>query len=180
MQMVKHKNVIALFEIYDEPKKMHLVMELVRGGGDMAQGGVREGEGGVREGEGGVREGEETPRTPGARVAENGVFGGLRLCPAKSPTLGLAVEAQARSGMASLEEGFMVMGVQRSSFWGILASAPAPAPSEWRGHRAVTAASALALSPASAQGAPISSQLPRIALPYDGCAAHAGDGRRAL
>jgi hypothetical protein len=31
MQMVKHKNVIALFEIYDEPKKMHLVMELVRG-----------------------------------------------------------------------------------------------------------------------------------------------------
>jgi len=30
MQMVKHKNVITLFEIYDEPKKMHLVMELVR------------------------------------------------------------------------------------------------------------------------------------------------------
>lgn len=166
MQMVKHKNIIALFEIYDEPKKMHLVMELVRGGGDMAQGGVREGE--------------ETPRTPGARVAENGVSGGVRLCPAKSPTLGLAVEAQARNGMANLEEGFMVMGVQRSSFWGILASAPAPAPSEWRGHRAVAAASALVLSPASAQGAPISSQLPRIALPYDGCAAHAGDGRRAL
>mmetsp|Transcript_12136 Transcript_12136/g.38934 ORF Transcript_12136/g.38934 Transcript_12136/m.38934 type:complete len:328 (+) Transcript_12136:50-1033(+) len=32
MQMVKHKNIIALFEIYDEPKKMHLVMELVTGG----------------------------------------------------------------------------------------------------------------------------------------------------
>jgi len=29
MQMVSHKNVISLFEIYDEPKKMHLVMELV-------------------------------------------------------------------------------------------------------------------------------------------------------
>ena len=28
----RHDNVIRLFEIYDEPKKMHLVMELVTGG----------------------------------------------------------------------------------------------------------------------------------------------------
>lgn len=32
MRMVDHPNVIKLFEIYDEPKKMHLVMELVTGG----------------------------------------------------------------------------------------------------------------------------------------------------
>lgn len=32
MQMVKHKNVIQLVEIFDEPKKMFLVMELVTGG----------------------------------------------------------------------------------------------------------------------------------------------------
>ena len=32
MQMVDHPNVIKLYEIYDEPKKMHLVMELVTGG----------------------------------------------------------------------------------------------------------------------------------------------------
>ena len=32
MQMIDHKNVIKLFEIYDEPKKMMLVMELVRPG----------------------------------------------------------------------------------------------------------------------------------------------------
>jgi len=32
MQMVEHKNVIKLFEIYDEPKKMNLIMELVTGG----------------------------------------------------------------------------------------------------------------------------------------------------
>jgi len=32
MSMVNHPNVIRLFEIYDEPKKMHLVMELVTGG----------------------------------------------------------------------------------------------------------------------------------------------------
>jgi hypothetical protein len=38
MQMVKHKNIITLFEIYDEPKKMHLVMELVRAGREGAGG----------------------------------------------------------------------------------------------------------------------------------------------
>uniref|UniRef100_A0A6S9RXG1 Protein kinase domain-containing protein n=1 Tax=Chrysotila carterae TaxID=13221 RepID=A0A6S9RXG1_CHRCT len=32
MSMVDHPNVIKLYEIYDEPKKMHLVMELVTGG----------------------------------------------------------------------------------------------------------------------------------------------------
>lgn len=32
MTMVDHRNVIRLFEIYDEPKKMYLVMELVTGG----------------------------------------------------------------------------------------------------------------------------------------------------
>ena len=32
MQNTKHPNVITLFEIYDEPKKMTLVMELVRRG----------------------------------------------------------------------------------------------------------------------------------------------------
>jgi len=32
MQMVDHKNVIKLYEIFDEPKQMHLVMELVTGG----------------------------------------------------------------------------------------------------------------------------------------------------
>jgi len=32
MQMIEHKNVIKLYEIYDEPKKMNLVMELVTGG----------------------------------------------------------------------------------------------------------------------------------------------------
>jgi len=32
MGMVSHPNVIKLFEIYDEPKKMNLVMELVTGG----------------------------------------------------------------------------------------------------------------------------------------------------
>jgi serine/threonine protein kinase len=32
MQMIDHKNVIKLFEIYDEPKKMNLIMELVTGG----------------------------------------------------------------------------------------------------------------------------------------------------
>jgi len=32
MNIVDHKNVIKLFEIYDEPKKMNLVMELVTGG----------------------------------------------------------------------------------------------------------------------------------------------------
>jgi len=32
MQMVDHPNVIKLYEIFDEPKKMHLVMELVTGG----------------------------------------------------------------------------------------------------------------------------------------------------
>jgi serine/threonine protein kinase len=32
MSMVDHKNVIKLYEIYDEPKKMHLIMELVTGG----------------------------------------------------------------------------------------------------------------------------------------------------
>jgi len=32
MQDIEHKNVIRLFEIYDEPKKMNLVMELVTGG----------------------------------------------------------------------------------------------------------------------------------------------------
>ena len=29
---ISHPNVITLYEIYDEPKKMHLVMELVYGG----------------------------------------------------------------------------------------------------------------------------------------------------
>jgi len=32
MQMIEHPNVIKLYEIYDEPKKMNLVMELVTGG----------------------------------------------------------------------------------------------------------------------------------------------------
>jgi hypothetical protein len=32
MNDIDHPNVIKLFEIYDEPKKMHLVMELVTGG----------------------------------------------------------------------------------------------------------------------------------------------------
>ena len=32
MNEIDHPNVIKLFEIYDEPKKMHLVMELVTGG----------------------------------------------------------------------------------------------------------------------------------------------------
>jgi len=32
MSIISHPNVINLFEIYDEPKKMHLVMELVTGG----------------------------------------------------------------------------------------------------------------------------------------------------
>jgi len=32
MGMIEHPNVIKLFEIYDEPKKMNLVMELVTGG----------------------------------------------------------------------------------------------------------------------------------------------------
>jgi len=32
MSAVNHPNVIKLYEIYDEPKKMHLVMELVTGG----------------------------------------------------------------------------------------------------------------------------------------------------
>ena len=32
MKMVSHKNIIQLFELFDEPKKMHLVMELVTGG----------------------------------------------------------------------------------------------------------------------------------------------------
>jgi len=32
MSMIDHPNVIKLYEIYDEPKKMHLVMELVTGG----------------------------------------------------------------------------------------------------------------------------------------------------
>lgn len=32
MSSVTHQNVIKLYEIYDEPKKMHLVMELVTGG----------------------------------------------------------------------------------------------------------------------------------------------------
>lgn len=32
MSAVKHPNVIKLYEIFDEPKKMHLVMELVTGG----------------------------------------------------------------------------------------------------------------------------------------------------
>lgn len=32
MSMVDHPNVIRLYEIYEEPKKMHLVMELVTGG----------------------------------------------------------------------------------------------------------------------------------------------------
>ena len=32
MQMIEHKHVIKLYEIYDEPKKMNLVMELVTGG----------------------------------------------------------------------------------------------------------------------------------------------------
>mmetsp|Transcript_18708 Transcript_18708/g.40335 ORF Transcript_18708/g.40335 Transcript_18708/m.40335 type:complete len:327 (-) Transcript_18708:152-1132(-) len=32
MEKVNHKNVINLYEIYDEPKKMNLVMELVTGG----------------------------------------------------------------------------------------------------------------------------------------------------
>ncbi|KAL1511495.1 hypothetical protein AB1Y20_006293 [Prymnesium parvum] len=32
MQMVDHTHVIKLYEIFDEPKKMHLVMELVTGG----------------------------------------------------------------------------------------------------------------------------------------------------
>jgi len=32
MEVIKHKNIIRLFEIYDEPKKMNLVMELVTGG----------------------------------------------------------------------------------------------------------------------------------------------------
>jgi len=32
MQMVAHPNIIQLFEIFDEPKKMNLVMELVTGG----------------------------------------------------------------------------------------------------------------------------------------------------
>jgi serine/threonine protein kinase len=31
MQMVAHPNIIQLYEIFDEPKKMHLVMELVTG-----------------------------------------------------------------------------------------------------------------------------------------------------
>ena len=31
-QMIEHPNVIKLYEIYDEPKKMNLVMELVTGG----------------------------------------------------------------------------------------------------------------------------------------------------
>ena len=32
MQKVDHPNIIQLFEVFDEPKKMHLVMELVTGG----------------------------------------------------------------------------------------------------------------------------------------------------
>jgi len=32
MQMINHENVIKLYEIFDEPKKMHLVMVLVTGG----------------------------------------------------------------------------------------------------------------------------------------------------
>ena len=32
MQSMDHANVIKLYEIYDEPKKMNLVMELVTGG----------------------------------------------------------------------------------------------------------------------------------------------------
>ena len=32
MQMVDHPHVIKLYEIFDEPKKMQLVMELVTGG----------------------------------------------------------------------------------------------------------------------------------------------------
>ena len=32
MAGISHPNVITLYEIYDEPKKMHLVMELVYGG----------------------------------------------------------------------------------------------------------------------------------------------------
>ena len=32
MESIDHKNVIKLIEIFDEPKKMNLVMELVTGG----------------------------------------------------------------------------------------------------------------------------------------------------
>ena len=32
MNMIEHKNVVNLYELYDEPKKMNLVMELVTGG----------------------------------------------------------------------------------------------------------------------------------------------------
>ena len=32
MKMVSHPNIIQLFEIFDESKKMHLVLELVTGG----------------------------------------------------------------------------------------------------------------------------------------------------